>query len=106
MLPLPRLTPATSDALAALLAHPEPVWGLLIVKESGRPAGSIYPILERLERLGWVTSEWEAESERSGPRRRLYRLTSDGAIAAREAVQRFQEQARPRLVGAPSEVIV
>lgn len=105
MLPLSRLTPATADTLSALLTHPEPVWGLLVVKESGRPAGSVYPILERLERLGWATSEWESESERSGPRRRLYRLTSEGAIAAREAVQRFQEQAPPRLVSTPSEVI-
>lgn len=86
MQPLSRLTPATLDVLAALLGAPEPIWGLRIVGTTSRPAGSVYPILERLERAGWVASEWEDDPARSGPRRRLYRLTADGAEAARAAV--------------------
>lgn len=104
MEPLSRLTPATADVLAVLLSSPEPVWGLLFVKETGRPAGSIYPILERLERLGWATSEWEAENDRSGPRRRLYQLTREGAAAAPGAVQRVQSRKR-QAVGARNEAI-
>lgn len=95
MEPLSRLTPATVDVLAALLASPEPVWGLLIVKQSGRPAGSVYPILERLERLGWVVSQWEVDSDRTGPRRRLYELTGEGAAAAPAVVARVRGRARP-----------
>lgn len=86
MEPLSRLTPATLDVLDALLDAPDPVWGLRIVKRTGRPAGSVYPILERLERAGWVESEWEDDPDRSGPRRRLYRLGADGTEAARAAL--------------------
>lgn len=88
MEPLPRTTAATADVLAALLAASGAVWGLRIVKATGRPAGSVYPILERLERLGWVSSQWEADSERTGPRRRLYELTGEGAAAAPAVVRR------------------
>lgn len=78
MKPLGRMTPATADVLEVLLNAGDPVWGLRIVKATGRPAGSVYPILERLERLGWATSQWDEDTHRTGPRRRLY-LLSDGA---------------------------
>jgi PadR family transcriptional regulator len=44
--------------------------------------GTIYPLLSRLRRDGWVSSRW-VESE-SGPPRRYYRSTPDGerALAA------------------------
>lgn len=87
MTPLSRITPATLDVLGSLLSSSAPTWGLMIVKESGRPAGSVYPILERLERTGWVTSEWDDDASRPGPRRRLYELTADGASAARQTVR-------------------
>ena len=87
MTPLSRITPATLDVLEQLISSPAPTWGLAIIKQSGRPAGSIYPILERLERSGWVTSQWDDADDRPGPRRRLYELTADGAAAARAAVR-------------------
>lgn len=86
MIPLSRITPATVDVLGVLLERSAPTWGLLIVKQAGRPTGSVYPILERLEGAGWVTSEWESDPERTGPRRRLYELTQEGADAAQAAV--------------------
>lgn len=102
MVPLSRITPATVDVLGALLDGAEPVWGLLVVKQTGRPAGSVYPILERLEAAGWVTSEWEDATARAGARRRLYELTSSGAEAARAAVAAAAARAaaRPRAVRA------
>ncbi|HWO83598.1 MAG TPA: helix-turn-helix transcriptional regulator, partial [Solirubrobacterales bacterium] len=45
-------------------------------------SGTLYPLLIRLENLGWLESRWE-ESNRPGPRRRLYRLTAEGEPAAR-----------------------
>ncbi|QNO36838.1 helix-turn-helix transcriptional regulator [Protaetiibacter sp. SSC-01] len=90
MEPLSRLTPATAEVLHALLDAGAPVWGLRIVHETGRPAGSVYPILSRLESAGWVTSVWEDDPSRSGPRRRLYELTADGVPAARAAVARIR----------------
>lgn len=98
MEPLRRVTPATVDVLRALGADPAPRWGLLLIKETGRPPGSVYPILERLEQLGWVRSEWEDDPQRSGPRRRFYRLTTDGATAAARTCAEFdarQQRARP-----------
>jgi PadR family transcriptional regulator, regulatory protein PadR len=82
MEPLARITAATVDVLRSLRAEGPDTWGLRIVKATGRPAGTVYPILERLERSGWVESQWELGGVRSGPRRRLYRLTAPGAQAA------------------------
>ncbi|WP_308287520.1 PadR family transcriptional regulator [Cryobacterium sp. 1639] len=95
MTPLSRLTPATIDVLRVLLDDGAAVWGMLVIKRTGRPAGSVYPILERLENAGWATSSWEPDTDRSGPRRRLYALTSDGGEAARSAVARFETRAEP-----------
>jgi transcriptional regulator len=39
------------------------------------PEGTLYPALHRLERAGFVTSEWSTEG---GRRRRTYRLTRSG----------------------------
>lgn len=94
---LARVTPATLDVLEALIGDGTPIWGLRIVGMTGRPAGSVYPILERLERIGWIESEWEDEPTRSGPRRRLYRLTLEGAEAARSTVaSRTSAPVQPR----------
>jgi PadR family transcriptional regulator, regulatory protein PadR len=41
--------------------------------------GTVYPLLSRLRREGWVSTSW-AESE-SGPPRRYYAITADGAQA-------------------------
>lgn len=102
---LTRLTPATADVLAALLDAGEPTWGLRIVRATDRPAGSVYPILERLERAGWITSAWEDRPDRPGPRRRMYELTADGVPAARAAVARVhaaRPASGPRVAGAAS----
>lgn len=105
MTPLARITPATVDVLRILLDDGAAVWGMLVIKRTGRPAGSVYPILERLEGAGWASSWWEAETERNGPRRRLYELTGDGVEAARSAIASFDAPARSatrvaRLMGA------
>jgi DNA-binding MarR family transcriptional regulator len=90
MKPLARITPATVDVLTSLLEETgSRIWGLEIVRRCSRPPGSVYPILERLERSGWVESAWEDDDARPGPRRRLYELTADGAAAARATVASF-----------------
>lgn len=81
MLRLSRVTPATVDVLRELVGSDEAVWGLKLVGMTGRPAGSVYPILARLEDGGWVASHWDDDARR-GPRRRLYELTSEGREAA------------------------
>jgi len=94
MEPLTRITAATVDVLDALLAHPDHCWGLLAIKRSGRPAGTVYPVLDRLEQAGWVESHWEDSNDRSGPRRRYYRLTGEGAPQAVSTVSEFRERSR------------
>jgi PadR family transcriptional regulator, regulatory protein PadR len=50
--------------------------------------GMLYPVLHRLERLGFVAAHW-AESE-NGRRRKYYRITEEGQ--AQLAAQRQQWQ--------------
>ncbi|MEA5455520.1 PadR family transcriptional regulator [Sinomonas sp. JGH33] len=50
----------------------------MVSNRVGRPTGTIYPLLERLERAGLLGSRWENAPERPGPRRRLYALLPEG----------------------------
>lgn len=98
--PLDRVTASTLDVLEALLGEPAPTWGLRLIAASGRRPGTVYPILERLERLGWVESGWEQDNGRPGPRRRLYVFTAEGEPAARQLVR---ERRRPAAATRPTE---
>ena len=98
---LTRVTEPTIEVLQVLLSSHGPVWGLRIAKETGRPTGTVYPILARLEALGWVTGEWEDAPERSGPRRRLYRIT-DGAVALAAETVASRRRTAPRAVSRPA----
>ena len=84
--PITRVTAPTLDVLTTLLGGGGPTWGLVIIRETGRLPGTVYPVLERLERLGWLTSSWEDDAERAGPRRRFYDFTSEGRSAAQNLV--------------------
>jgi len=44
--------------------------------------GMLYPLLHRLRRLGYVTTEWRTPPE--GRRRRYYAITDDGQAALAE----------------------
>lgn len=93
MEPIRRVTAPTLDVLDALLSTDGPTWGLLVIKATGRQAGTVYPILERLERQGWIRSSWDDDADRPGPRRRLYEFTADGVEAARELLDARQASA-------------
>jgi PadR family transcriptional regulator PadR len=82
---LSRVTPATLDVLAVLVWSPDDQHGFALAKAAGRPTGSVYVILNRLEEAGMVDSYWEtANVENEGrPRRRFYRMTPDGLGTAR-----------------------
>ena len=81
------MTPATVDVLDALLVDRGGIWGLQIVSSTGRPSGSVYPILERLERAGWVESVGQDFPFRAAPRPGIYTLTREGLVAAVAAVR-------------------
>lgn len=98
---LTRVTEPTLDVVRLLLGSPDPVWGLAIARSVERAPGTVYPILARLEELGWIAGEWEGESDHPGPRRRLYRLTDDGrvegAAVVAERARRAATAPAPRL---------
>jgi PadR family transcriptional regulator, regulatory protein PadR len=85
----PRMTLQTLELLSAMLDDCYREWyGLELSAASGLKTGTIYPALARLEQARWVSSYWEDvdPSEVGRPKRRLYRLTGEGADAARTAV--------------------
>jgi sugar-specific transcriptional regulator TrmB len=64
-----------AKVIAALDAHGE-MSGFSLHDRSGVPIHALYPILDRLEQDGRVTSRWgEATPERGGRRPRLYCLS-------------------------------
>jgi DNA-binding PadR family transcriptional regulator len=89
------MTTSVLKVVAALLGDPATErYGLQLMQDTGLPSGTLYPILVRLERAGWVRSRWEdvdpvAEGR---PTRRYYRLTAEGAVEARREVALMQQQ--------------
>ncbi|MFI7642055.1 PadR family transcriptional regulator [Nonomuraea sp. NPDC049400] len=71
------------DALLLSVLEREPLHGYAIIEalleRSGGalnvPTGTVYPALRRLERIGYLSSEWATVG---GRRRRTYRLTDSG----------------------------
>src|SRR5918998_3985468 len=102
-MPALRMTLQTQLVLRALLEEPSKErYGLELCDLVGLPSGTIYPILARLERAGWVDSTWEdpAAHEAAGrPRRRFYWLTTDGADQARAALARAYQPRTQSSVG-------
>ncbi|HET7052790.1 MAG TPA: helix-turn-helix transcriptional regulator [Solirubrobacterales bacterium] len=84
--PQPKATRTTIKVLEAFLERPlEERHGFDLLAPTETKSGTLYPILVRFEKLGWLGSRWE-DTDRPGPRRRLYRLTAEGEPAARQFV--------------------
>ena len=54
--------------------------------------GMLYPLLHRLRRLGYVTTEWRSPPE--GRRRRYYEITDDGRAALAEQQRQWMTVTR------------
>jgi DNA-binding PadR family transcriptional regulator len=83
------MTRSTQTVLGALVAHPNrDHHGAEIHRETGLAAGVIYPVLARLEALQWLDSGWEPPvgRQQGWPRRRYYRLSTQGLAMARGAL--------------------
>lgn len=50
--------------------------------------GMLYPVLHRLERLGYVEARWEIAD--SGRKRKYYRITADGRVQLAEERRQWQ----------------
>ena len=72
-------------------------YGFDIIDLTGLRAGTVYPILRRLEADRLVRSSWErvAQARAEGrPPRRNYRLTATGEALVLEALKRYPGLAR------------
>jgi DNA-binding MarR family transcriptional regulator len=68
-----------------------PAWGLSICRGTGLSSGSIYPILDRLLKAGWVESRTETHPPVGRPPRTFYKLTELGAARARSVLESSRE---------------
>jgi len=75
-------------------------YGLDVAAGTGLPARVIQPVLAGLEQRQWVQSGWDEVPHDRHPRtrRRHYRITADGVVAARQALAEAA-QAGPRRLG-------
>ena len=88
-----RLTERGLRVLRFLLESPgQSRSGAEIGKATKTGSGTLYPLLARLEAVGWLASEWETVDphEAGRPRRRLYRLTGEGQRNAHAALAGLQ----------------
>ncbi len=93
-----RLTLAVVQVLRAFLDDVgQPRYGYDLMRQTGFPSGKLYPILSRLHRAGWLVRENEGvdPAAEGRPARVVYRLSPDGAAAARGELAALAEQLRP-----------
>src|SRR5262249_24439850 len=87
-----RISLQTLRVLESFLENPtEELADADVQKRSGLASGTLYPILLRLESAGWFVSRWENidRAIAGRPRRRLYRLTSNGLSRSSEVFASF-----------------
>src|SRR5260370_37559864 len=84
-----KMTGPVQQVLRAMLADPAASrYGLEVSKLTGLETGTLYPVMARLETVGWVGSSWqdpELGVREARPRRRYYQLTRHGAEPSRLA---------------------
>jgi PadR family transcriptional regulator, regulatory protein PadR len=89
------MTLQTQAVMSALLDDlSRPHYGLELARAAGFASGTIYPILARLERAGWVHSELEDIDPKIAGRRprRYYTLTKEGEEVARTEISATLER--------------
>lgn len=79
-------------------------YGFDTLEQTGLTSGTVYPALERLERLGHARSSWEdadtAHREKRPPRR-YYEITPDGKRELIAALERYRALAPLTIDGVP-----
>jgi len=80
-----RMSSQTVRVLETFLENPaRELAGAEVQRHGNLGPGTLYPVLLRLEAAGWFVSRWESAvvADVQRPRRRLYRLTSNGLARA------------------------
>jgi DNA-binding PadR family transcriptional regulator len=87
------------QALAVLdaLVESRQAWrhGYELAQLTGLRSGTLYPLLIRLEAMGYLEAEWQPPAAPGRPPRHAYRLTADG-VARAIAEQASRPGARAR----------
>ena len=94
----PQMTTTTMKVLARLLDDPTGEWyGFDLIEQTGIKSGTLYPILIRLEKAGWLQSHLEDVDPHDvgRPPRRLYSLTGEGARLARVELESHLQALAP-----------
>ena len=88
------MKPLSLSAVAALGAVSRSVrHGFDIMDATGLPSGTVYPILGRLERDGYVRSKWESQTiaqREKRPPRRYYEITAAGSRALAASLEHYR----------------
>ena len=99
--PLSLSAVAVLDAIARRIRH-----GFDIMDATALPSGTVYPILGRLERDGYVRSRWEAQttaSREKRPPRRYYEVTAHGAKVLVHSIEHYRTLGGRPALAAPRE---
>jgi DNA-binding PadR family transcriptional regulator len=94
-----QVTTGVAQVLTVLLEDPrQGRYGLELMRATGQPSGTLYPILTRLVAAGWLRAEWEeVDAKVEGrPARRYYVFTPDGLALARTELAALHAKLRPR----------
>jgi PadR family transcriptional regulator PadR len=102
------MTTTTLKVLARMLEEPSGEWyGFDLIDQTKIKSGTLYPILIRLEKAGWLESYLEdVDPHVAGrPARRIYSLTGEGERLARSELESHLRDLRPaaRPIAAPKE---
>lgn len=84
------LVRSTTDLVILTLLRDRPMYGyeiLVSLADRGNGEfrfrqGTLYPLLYRLEREGWIRARWETPP--TGKKRKVYALTAEGSKVQRE----------------------
>jgi DNA-binding PadR family transcriptional regulator len=82
---IPRLTPQAIKILGTFMAEPrKELSGADVATSTSLLSGTLYPLLIRFEKAGWLTARWEdGEAPELGrPKRKFYKITAAGQMAA------------------------
>jgi DNA-binding PadR family transcriptional regulator len=86
--------PLSLSALAILGAISRGIrYGFDIMDAAELPSGTVYPVLGRLERDGYVRSKWESQTvaqREKRPPRRYYEITAAGSRTLAASVEHYR----------------
>jgi len=88
----PKALSLSAAAVLGAIAHGIR-YGFDIMDAARLPSGTVYPVLGRLERDGYVRSRWEAQTtaaREKRPPRRYYEITAAGAYALAQAIEHYR----------------